>query len=53
MSRVTMVVEKFPRLSVVNDRDDVHHKGTGALFAMSVHKHCAVVDHVYVQLVEF
>ena len=32
---VTMVVEGFPRLIVVDDRDDVHHKGIPALFAMS------------------
>ena len=50
---VTMVVEGFPRLREVDDRDDVHHKKITSLLAMSVHQKCAMVDHVYVQLVEF
>ena len=50
---VTMVLEGFPRLTVVDDRDDVHHEGIAAPFAMSVHQKCEVVDHVYVQLVDF
>ena len=48
---VTMTVECFPQLSVVDDHDDDRQKKIGALFAMSAHKECAVVDHVYVQLV--
>ena len=48
-----MVIEGFPRQRVVDDRDDVHHERIAALFAMSVHQKCAVVDNVYVQLVEF
>ena len=47
---VTMVAEG---LNVVDGHGDVHHTGEQALLATSVHKKCAVVDHVYVQLVEF
>ena len=50
---VIMTVEGFPRLSFMYDRDDVHHEGMAAIFAMSVHKKWALVNHVYDQLVEF
>ena len=50
---VTITVEGFPQLSVMDDHDNVRHKRVGAVFAMSAHKECAVVDHVYVQLVGF
>ena len=51
--KVTMEVEGFQGLSVVDDSYDVYHKRKAALFAMNVHKNCTVFDHVYVQLVDF
>ena len=45
----TMVIEE---LGAADGHDDVHHTVTTELFAMSVHSLCAVVDHVYDQLVE-
>ena len=50
---VPSVEATMVELGVVDGHGDVHHRGTTELFAMSAQSLCAVVDHVYDQLVKF